>query len=1057
MSINKDRVSGLAVLALNIFLKKQEAKSQEASQSREIGLASYFFLLLTSNKKMVHFTTKIFSLLLLCCLFSKGLMAQNYWQQEVDYHIKVRLDDSTNSLSGNITMDYTNHSPNALPFIYIHLMPNAYMGGKSVLNNQLLANDEQSLQFANTIYKGYIDSLQWKINGTLSESKACRDTIDIIILELAEPLLPGQTVRLETPFYVKLPSSHISRMGFKDYGYYITQWYPKPAVYDSYGWHPMSYLDRGEFFSEFGNYEVEITVPQNFVVAATGNLITPEEILAQDSLDAYSRKYVYPKKRKYTANPIVPSKKMKTVTYRINNVHDFAFCADPELLLLKDTIVMDNRNIVIQSFIKREHMEDWKNANQYLKEAIEFYSNEVSAYPYNVFSLVDVDDITGGDMEYPTLAFINNSYSIEEGIVHEVGHSWFYGVVASNERDEPWMDEGFNTFYETKFFTKKYPDNKIHYYANILDGLNFPYHQRSHTEYYSLARLNKDQPVKTPSHLLSDENYWTLAYSKPAAFAWYLYNICGEDTFKRAMKEYYETWKFRHPGSADMQEIFKKYIGEKSDWFFEQGMITNEKLNYQIKKVKKSGDNLLIEIINKGEIEAPIYVETFNAAYKNLNTYTFDPISNKGNLIIPYNNEIEWIAIDRNMSIPDVNLSDNYVKIHDGKKVTKPTRFNFFSSFDNPFRNHVYYGPGLSGNFYDALQLGMIFHNYGFVPKKTEWFAMPMFAFGSVRPAFLGAITHTKFFKKNNPDRLFFKTAVAIQSYKISTGIPLWSFQLSPEIKFIFERRNIYSPLIHEVGLKNQLVVTDVDPSLLLDSRWKFLMQNLLYYKVNFKKRLWTIQNTFSFEHVYDFGINYTFGPLTSFTPALKLYNELKVCYTYFKGKSTIQLRVFAGTFLTTPSMVTDTRFRLSGWKGQWDYAFNDYYLGRSESAGFLSQQAAHRDGDFKTNTFVGQTDKWMITANIEWDIPMIYAGGYLDIGTYSGAGSFVGSNAFVYNAGLYLRTPDRSLEIYFPFVSSSDIKADFTLNKPTYWERIRFTVQLQNLQIIKTIRKLFI
>ena len=117
----------------------------------------------------------------------------------------------------------------------------------------------------------------------------------------------------------------------------------------------------------------------------------------------------------------------------------------------------------------------------------------------------------------------------------------------------------------------------------------------------------------------------------------------------------------------------------------------------------------------------------------------------------------------------------------------------------------------------------------------------------------------------------------------------------------------------------------------------------------------------------------------------------------------------------------------------------------------------SHHDGDFKTNTFVGQTNKWIVTANLEWDIPMIYAGGFVDIGTYSGAGSYPGSQAFVWDLGLYFRTPDRSFQIYFPLYASSDIAASVALNTTTYWERIRFTVQLQNLQIIKTIRRLFI
>lgn len=1016
-----------------------------------------FFRIFTRRLTMFRFKAQILSLILLQPLLIGALRAQNNWQQEVDYLIQVSLDDSTNSLHGHITMYYTNNSPNTLPYIYMHLMPNAYLGKKTALNNQLLAQDEQSLQFANSIYKGYMDSLNWKVDRVPVKSLACRDTFDIEILELPEPLKPGETVRLETSFYVKLPSTHISRMGYKGNAYYITQWYPKPAVYDQYGWHPISYLDKGEFYSEFGNYEVQITVPTNFVVAATGELVTTTEIEALDTLAEFTKTYVHPQKRRLLKKEIEPSNQNKTLTYRINGVHDFAFCADPEFLLIKDTMLVEGKPVTVQSFVKMSHLEDWKECNSYLKNALNYYNEEIGAYQYNIFSLVDVDDITGGDMEYPTIAWINNSNELEEAIMHEVGHNWFYGVIATNERDEHWMDEGINTFYESKYFTEKYPDTKIHYYADWLDGEVFPYYQQSNMEYYSLARLNKDKKVRTPSHLLSLENYWTLAYSKPTAYIWYLYNICGADTFKMVMKEYYNQWKFKHPISNDLHDIFKKHIGDKADWFFDQGMVTNEKINYKIKDVKKSDDELIIEIHQLGEISAPIYIETYNSIYKKMDTYDFEPINGKGNITIPYSKEIKWIAIDNNMSIPDVDLNNNYVELKDGVKKTKPTKFHFFSSYENPFRKHVYFLPGMYGNFYDGACIGLIIHNYGLVPKKTEWFVLPMLAAHALRPVFFGSVIHTHFFKKNEPDRMIFKTSTAFQSYDAVSGSFLWALQVSPQIKFIFERRNIYSPLVHEVGLKNQLILTQIDPTLQLNSRYKFLMQNIVYYKLNYKKRLWDVQNTVSFEHANDFGINYNNAPLTNLTPALKLYNELKVSYTYFKGKSTIQLRVFAGTFMMDPSMVTDTRFRLSGWRGIWDYAFNDYYMGRSEPSGFLSQQVGHNDGDFKINTFIGQTNKWILTANLEWDIPMILAGAYIDIGTYSGAGSFINTQPFVYNAGVYLRTPDRTLQIYFPIIASSDITQSVALNTNTYWERIRFTVQLQNFKIIQTIRKLFI
>lgn len=982
--------------------------------------------------------------------------AQVAWQQEVDYLIQVELDPVNKALHGHITMHYTNRSPNPLPFIYMHLMPNAYKNNKTALNAELLTSDNYSLHFANPLYKGFIDSLRWLGNGDSVTVEYLTDSIDIQKLILNEPLLPGETIRLETPYYLKLPSTHLSRLGYKDDAYYLTQWYPKPAVYDIYGWHPMRYLDKGEFYSEFGNYEVHITLPRNYIVAATGELVNPEEQLALDTLAAFTKQYVYPKKRRAQYLNTDPSPQQKTLVYRINNVHDFAFCVDPEFLLIKDTAMVNGRKLVLQTFVKRQHLDSWSLANKYAAEALDFFTKEIGEYPYNQYTLVDVDDITGGDMEYPTLGFISHSLTIEESIVHEIGHSWFYATIANNERDEHWLDEGLVAFYEGLYFTRKYPDNKIHFYAEFLNGDMYPYYQQSHTEYYALARSNKDQATGTSTYLFSEENHYVQSYSKPAACFWHLYQTIGSETFSDIMHEYFKQFQFKHVVGADLQDIFRKYKGESVDWFFDQAMTTNEKINYVIKEVKKSGDDLIITIQNEGEIELPVYIETYHNNQL-LNFYQFDPIKKRSSVTIPYNSEINWIALDRKMSLPDVNINDNYIKIKNGKKTAKPLRLNYFSSFENPNRKHVYYLPAMSFNLYDGLLAGMAFHNYSLLPKSTEWFIIPMFGTSSLRPAYYASITHSHYLKKNKTDRFILKISSTCQSYNSVSGTPLWYFQLSPNFKFIFDRKNIYSPLTHEVGLKNQFIVQHVDPSLLLNSRYKFLLQNLAYYKINYKKRLWNIENTLNLEHVYDFGINYNMAPLTQFTPALKIFNELKINFTYYKEQSNIELRIFAGTFFFDPSMVTDTRFRLSGWTGNWDYAFNDYYVGRSESSPFFNQQVAHADGDFKINTFVGQTNKWMIAANLEWDIPMIYAGGYIDIATYSGAGSIPGSEPFVYNVGLYLKSPNKIIQLYFPLVSSSDIKSSVDLNTNSYWERIRFTIQLKNIQIINAVRKLFI
>jgi len=214
--------------------------------------------------------------ILLYCQLSTANGQLPYWQQQVNYKIDVTLNDVENTLDGFVKMEYYNNSPDTLRFIWIHLWPNAYKNDKTAFTDQVLENGSTQFYFSNTDNRGYINRLDFKVNGNTAKTEDHPQHQDIIKLILPEPLLPNTNTKIESPFHVKLPYV-FSRGGHVDQAYQITQWYPKPAVYDRKGWHPMPYVDQGEFYAEFGNYEVQITLPGNYVVAATGELQTESE------------------------------------------------------------------------------------------------------------------------------------------------------------------------------------------------------------------------------------------------------------------------------------------------------------------------------------------------------------------------------------------------------------------------------------------------------------------------------------------------------------------------------------------------------------------------------------------------------------------------------------------------------------------------------------------------------------------------------------------------------------------------------------------------------------
>ena len=400
-----------------------------------------------------------------------GAEAQTDWQQRVDTELSVTLDDVNHELRGHVRIAYQNHSPETLEHVWIHLWPNAYRNGKTAMAKQHYRDGDMFMFYAMSRDLGGIDSLEFTSAKRPLTWSFHPEHIDIAKVELDKPLPPGGRVVLETPFRVDIPSGSISRLGHVGESYQITQWFPKPAVYDEEGWHPMPYLSQGEFFSEYGSYDVKITLPSNYTVGATGDLVpgsedNDAEKSRLDSLAADTKTWV--KNQGWIdADNTFPasSQRTKTLHYRQDNVHDFAWFADKRYKVLRGTVVLprDKRKVATWAMFTPEEGELWQKAPEYLHDATYYYSLWNGNYPYNQVTAVDGTISAGGGMEYPNVTVIGTAGSdagLETVIVHEVGHNWFYGILGSNERENAWMDEGINSFNETRCLLTKHCEEK---------------------------------------------------------------------------------------------------------------------------------------------------------------------------------------------------------------------------------------------------------------------------------------------------------------------------------------------------------------------------------------------------------------------------------------------------------------------------------------------------------------------------------------------------------------------------------------------------------------------
>jgi hypothetical protein len=498
------------------------------------------------------------------------LHAQTYWQQKLDYKIDVSLNDKQHALKGFLTLDYTNNSPDKLSFIWFHLWPNAYKNENTAFAKQIKNDSDGEKRLLAIKDRGFIDSLAFRANNQLLKTEPHPDYIDVIKVLLPQPLEPGEKITITTPFYTKM-ATYNSRSGHDGQSYMVCQWYPKPAVYDRKGWHPMPYLDQGEFYSEFGNFTVNITTPSKYILGATGILLNDGE---KAQYKAIGKANVAAKSR---TNKILykPTGVAKTLSYKAENVHDFAWFADKDYVIRYDTLQLADRTVDVFTYHHPDGNKNWTNSTDYVKDGARSYSNYIGNYAYPVVQAVEGPkiDMSGG-MEYPMITLITSpdadAEKLDAVITHEVGHNWFYGMLASNERQHAWMDEGLNSYFQFRYEAEKWRANSI--FGNDIpkEITQKPANEFQAAVYGVLNTIPMDGAIETPAaDFKNKEEYGLVTYIKTAVWMYALEQEFGKEKLDKAMQDYFNEWKFRHPYPEDFKAVLEKELGKNLSPYFD--------------------------------------------------------------------------------------------------------------------------------------------------------------------------------------------------------------------------------------------------------------------------------------------------------------------------------------------------------------------------------------------------------------------------------------------------------------------------------------------------------
>jgi hypothetical protein len=668
----------------------------------------------------------------LFCFFIKT-PAQSYFQQEVNYKIHVSLNDRKHELNAFESVEYINKSPDTLGFLYFHLWPNGYSDNNTNLAREILNREGKSKLFTDPELRGYIDSLNFNVQGLPVKWDLLPGDPDICKIILNKPLTPGDTILITTPFHVGIPKGITSRLGHIDESYQISQWYPKPAVYDRNGWHQIPYLDQGEFYSEYGSFDVSITLPANYVVGATGNLQNKEEV---EMLNRLSEDSTWVKTI-YSGNDVFPpsSKEMKTLRYTESNIHDFAWFADKRFHVLRGKVKLpeSGREVDTWAMFTNQEASLWIKSISYINNAIWFYSYCNGDYPYRSFTAIQSALTSGAGMEYPTLTVIGlakDPYLLDEVIAHEICHSWFYSAIGSDERTYPYMDESLANAYETRYMEARYPGKKLwelqfsnYKLAKFFQIDKMPIERIQELEWLVPARMNLEQPLNLPAVEYPYDNYGTMVYYKAGSGFNYLRSYLGDPLFDSAMHDYYYKWQNKHPLPDDLRKAFELHTDKDLSWFFDDFLGTTKRIDYKLVRIDKN--KLLIK--NRGEIKAPVLLAGMQGDSV-VSEKWIDGFEGKRWVDTDARN-FSSIEIDPQHKMTELFRLNNNIRTSGIFRKSDPLHLQFGYTIDDPDKRTLIYVPAFDWNKADGFMAGLAMYNGTLLPKPVEYFVIPFYSF----------------------------------------------------------------------------------------------------------------------------------------------------------------------------------------------------------------------------------------------------------------------------------------------------------------------------------------
>lgn len=585
----------------------------------------------------------------------QGTPGPNYWQNRSDYQIKATFEPETRQLSGEETVTYTNNSPDTLRQLVIRLYPDIFKKGA--------ARDEA---VAPVDITDGVDIEQLTVNGKTLDLKGnnapVRRTGTNMFVSLPTPLFPANKVKLTVNWSYTIPKeTHIREGSYGKSSFFVAYWYPQIAVYDDIsGWDIIDYTGTQEFYNDFGNFDVELTVPGGYAVWATGVLQNPDDVLAKEVAGRYQQARTSDEivrivtKEDVRKGRITAGKSSQTWRFQAEYVPDFAFATSNEYLWDATSVVVDpktNRRTVVGAAYNPDS-KDFYEVARFGRQSVEYFSKELPGIPFPYPSLTVFNG--SGGMEFPMMVN-DGSYGLKEAAevtAHEIAHSYFPFYMGINERKYAWMDEGW----------AQVLPNEIPFKLKPADNQTF--NVQSYNARYLSSFIGKEleMPMMTPSVLLNGLSYGFASYFRPGVAYALLKNMLGDEKFKRTLQEYMRRWNGKHPVPYDFFYSFNEASGQNLNWYWKPWFFEPGYPDLAVKNISATESPAKITVENKGTLPVPVYLRITYADGTSEVVQQSVGVWEDGQkeivLDVPDGKAILRVELG-NLQIPDVDLSNN--------------------------------------------------------------------------------------------------------------------------------------------------------------------------------------------------------------------------------------------------------------------------------------------------------------------------------------------------------------------------------------------------------------